>query len=75
MSEVVRLCRYKSLLSDRRDVSAQELMAELEISTATFQRDLAKLRHQLRVPIKFNSELGGYGMFGGAPKRSPRAWG
>lgn len=62
MSEVVRLYRYKGLLSDRRAVSAQELMAELEISPATFKRDLAKLRDQLRVPIKFNPELGGYQM-------------
>jgi len=30
MSEVVRLYRYKSLLSDRRAVSAEDLMAALE---------------------------------------------
>lgn len=59
MSELVRLYRYKSLLSGRRAVSAQELTAALEISPATFKRDLAKLRDQLRVPIKFNRELGG----------------
>ena len=62
MSEVVRLYRYKSLLSDRRAVSAEDLMASLEISRATFKRDMAKLRDQLHVPIEFNRELGGYQM-------------
>lgn len=62
MSEVVRLYRYKSLLSGRRAVSAEELMASLEISRATFKRDIAKLRDQLHVPIEFNRESGGYQM-------------
>jgi len=62
MSALVRLYRYKSLLSGRRAASSQELMASLEISRATFKRDLAKLRDQLHVPIKFNRELGGYQM-------------
>ena len=43
MSEVVRLYRYKSLLSGRRAVSAEDLMAALEISRATLKRDMAKL--------------------------------
>lgn len=60
MSEVVRLYQYKSLLSGRRAVSADYLMATLEISPATFKRDIAKLRDQLHVPIEFNRELGGY---------------
>lgn len=60
MSEVVRLYRYKSLLSDRRAVSADDLMTALEISRATFKRDMAKLRDQLHVPIEFKRELGGY---------------
>ena len=60
MSEVVRLYQYKSLLSGRRAVSAQSLQQALEISPATFKRDIAKLRDQLHVPIKFNRELGGY---------------
>ena len=60
MSEVVRLYQYKSLLSGRRAVSAQSLQQALEISPATFKRDIAKLRDQLHVPIEFNRELGGY---------------
>ncbi len=60
MSEVVRLYRYKSLLCQRVAVSAEELMAVLEVSRATVKRDIAKLRDQLHVPITFNRELGGY---------------
>lgn len=44
MSEVVRLYQYKGLLSGRRAVSAEELIATLEISRAMLKRDLAKLR-------------------------------
>ena len=60
MSEVVRLYRYKSLLSSRRAVSAEDLMAALEVSRATLKRDIAKLRDQLHVPIQFDRDLGGY---------------
>jgi predicted DNA-binding transcriptional regulator YafY len=62
MSEVARLYRYKGLLSGRVAVSAAELQAELEISPATFKRDIAKLRDQLHVPIVFDREMGGYRM-------------
>lgn len=60
MSEVVRLYQYRSLLSSRRAVSAEDLMATLEVSRATLKRDIAKLRDQLHVPIEYNRELGGY---------------
>ncbi len=60
MSEVVRLYRYKSLLSNRTAVSAEDLMTALEVSRATLRRDISKLRDQLHVPIEFNRELGGY---------------
>ncbi len=60
MSEVVRLYRYKSLLSSRTAVSADDLMATLEVSRATLKRDIAKLRDQLHVPIRHDRDLGGY---------------
>jgi predicted DNA-binding transcriptional regulator YafY len=60
MSEVVRLYQYKSLLAGRRAVPAEKIMAELEISRATLKRDIAKLRDQLHVPIRFDRDLGGY---------------
>ena len=60
MSEIVRLYRYGTLLNGRRAVPAEELIATLEISRATFKRDIAKLRDQLNVPIRFNRDQGGY---------------
>jgi predicted DNA-binding transcriptional regulator YafY len=60
MSESVRLYRYRSLLSGRRAISVEDLMAAQEVSRATLKRDIAKLRDQLHVPIEFNRELGGY---------------
>ena len=60
MSEVARLYRYKSLFSGRTAISAIELQSELEISPATFKRDIAKLRDQLNVPIVYDRALGGY---------------
>lgn len=60
MSEIARLYRYKGLLSGNAAISAAQLQAELEISPATFKRDIAKLRDQLHVPIVFDREMGGY---------------
>ena len=59
MSEVVRLYQYKSLLVGRRAMSAEDLMARLEISRATLKRDIAKLRDQMDVPIEFDRDAGG----------------
>lgn len=60
MSEIDRLYRYKTLLSRRRALSREDILAELEISLATFKRDIAKLRDRLGTPIVFDRELGGY---------------
>ena len=62
MSEIVRLYSYKDLFAGRRAVGKAEIMAKLEISEATFKRDIAKLRDQLHMPIAFNRDLGGYTM-------------
>jgi predicted DNA-binding transcriptional regulator YafY len=60
MSEMVRLIRYAELLSNRRFMTKQDLMAKQEVSLATLKRDLAKLRDQMNVPIVFDRDLGGY---------------
>jgi biotin operon repressor len=75
MSEIARLYRYKSLLSGRNAVSTAKLMAELEISHATFKRDIAKLRDQLHVPIVFDRNYGGYRIEQGSPENElPGLW-
>jgi predicted DNA-binding transcriptional regulator YafY len=60
MSEAVRLYRYRTLLSGNRCVPKDRLIAEVEVSEATFKRDIAKLRDQFGVPIVFDRDRGGY---------------
>jgi predicted DNA-binding transcriptional regulator YafY len=60
VSEVVRLYQYKGLLSGRSAMCAEDLMTRLEISRATLKRDIAKLRDQLNVPIRFDRDRRGY---------------
>jgi predicted DNA-binding transcriptional regulator YafY len=75
MSEIARLYRYKTLLTGRRAMSAADLQADLEISPATFKRDIAKLRDQLHVPIVFDRDAGGYRMEQGhADSELPGLW-
>jgi predicted DNA-binding transcriptional regulator YafY len=60
MSEIDRLYRYKTLLSHRRAMPREDILAALEISLATFKRDIAKLRDRLGTPIVFDRDLNGY---------------
>lgn len=60
MSEIDRLYRYKTLLSHRRALPREDILTALEISPATFKRDIAKLRERLGTPIVFDRDLGGY---------------
>lgn len=76
MTELVRLYRYRELLGSSRAVSAGELQTVLEISPATFKRDIAKLRDQLKMPIRFDKDRRGYVMDGGHTDRRelPGLW-
>lgn len=60
MSEIDRLYSYRTLLTGRRAVPRDEILNKLEISQATFKRDLAKLRDRLNIPVIFDRDLGGY---------------
>ena len=62
MSETVRLYRYRTLLAGGRVRTRNEMLELLEISPATFKRDLTKLRDQMRMPIVFDRDAGGYRM-------------
>ena len=41
-------------------MSRQDILHKLEISLATFKRDISKLQDQLHTPIVFDRDLGGY---------------
>lgn len=60
MSEIDRLYSYRTILTGRRAVPREEILEKLEISPATFKRDLAKLRDRLNIPVVFDRDLGGY---------------
>ena len=60
MSEIDRLYSYRTLLTGRRAVPRDEILSKLEISQATFKRDLAKLRDRLNIPVVFDHDLRGY---------------
>jgi len=60
MSEIDRLYQYKTLLSSRRVMSRDDILQKLEISLATFKRDITKLRDRLNTPIVFDRDLDGY---------------
>lgn len=60
MKEFERLIQYRNLLSHRRAISKADLLSKLEISLATFKRDLTVLRDRCNMPVIFDRDLGGY---------------
>lgn len=60
MSRAWRIHQIDQLLNHRRVVSLEEFLDTLEVSRATFKRDLEFLRDQLNAPILWDRELGGY---------------
>lgn len=60
MGKTERLYQMQRLLEQKSIVSAQELMDELEISRATFRRDLDYLRDRLGVPVVWDNDARGY---------------
>jgi predicted DNA-binding transcriptional regulator YafY len=51
MSEMVRFYRCSSFLHNMRAFSVAKLMVTLENSSATFKRDIGRLRDQLHVQL------------------------
>jgi predicted DNA-binding transcriptional regulator YafY len=60
MSDIERLHRIKYMIQQRKCVPIQDFLDELEISKATFKRDLDYLRDRLKASIKYDRFLGGY---------------
>lgn len=60
MNRTERFYRIDQMLSERRVVPLEVFLQELEISRATFKRDLEYLRDRLHAPIVWNREAGGY---------------
>ena len=60
MDRTERFYRIDQLLNERRAVSMRTFIDELEISQATFKRDLEYMRERLNAPIVWDRDLRGY---------------
>lgn len=60
MDRTERFYKIDRLISERRVVSRDALLKELEVSRATFKRDLDYLRSRLVAPIIWDRDAGGY---------------
>ena len=60
MSNMERLHRIKYMLQHRKCVPIEDFMTELEVSKATFKRDLEFLRSRSKADIEYDRFLGGY---------------
>jgi len=60
MSDVERLHRIKYMIQQRKCVPREDFLSELEISPATFKRDLEYLRSRLKASIIYDRFMGGY---------------
>ena len=78
MDRLERLYRISQLLAARRVVTTQDFLDDLEISLATFKRDLEYLRDRLQAPILWDREQGGYRydreLPGAHPMEIPGMW-
>jgi len=60
MDRTERLYRIDRMLNDRKVVPVHEFLKELEVSLATFKRDLEYLRDRLNAPVIWDRDAGGY---------------
>ncbi len=60
MDRTERFYKIQRLLNRRKAVPRDAFLNELEVSRATFKRDLEYLRDRMQMPIVYDRELGGY---------------
>jgi predicted DNA-binding transcriptional regulator YafY len=60
MSQLERLQKINHLIQERGHVTTQDFLSELEVSLATFKRDLEHLRSTFNAPIIYDRESQGY---------------
>lgn len=70
MDRTERFYHIDRLLNERRVVPVKVFLDELEVSLATFKRDLEYLRERFNAPIVWDREAGGYRF--DAPAAGPR---
>jgi predicted DNA-binding transcriptional regulator YafY len=60
MDRSERFYRIDQLLNDRGVVARDVFLDELEVSLATFKRDLEYMRDRLNAPVVYDADAGGY---------------
>ncbi len=60
MDRLERFYRIDQLLNERRTVPLRTFLDELQVSLATFKRDLEYMRSRFNAPIEWDRELRGY---------------
>lgn len=77
MNRTERFYRIDQMLRERRVVALETFLDELEVSRATFKRDIEYLRDRLHAPIVWERAAGGYrfGAAGAGPQYElPGLW-
>ena len=71
MNRTERFYKMDQLLRERRSVPIADFLALLEVSRATFKRDIDYLRERMHAPIEWDRASGGY-RFVQAARNGPR---
>ena len=75
MERTERFYRMEQLLRERRSVPRKVFLDELEVSPATFKRDLDYLRDRFKAPIEWDAQTRGYRLDPKAPRfELPGLW-
>jgi predicted DNA-binding transcriptional regulator YafY len=74
MDRTERFYKIERLLNGRRVVPLRRFLDELEVSRATFKRDIEYLRSRFNAPIEWDREAGGYRLQEGARFELPGLW-
>jgi predicted DNA-binding transcriptional regulator YafY len=60
MNRLERFYKIDQLLQDRKVVSRDDFLSLLEVSLATFKRDLEYMRDRFNAPVIYDADLRGY---------------
>lgn len=77
MDRTERFYKIDALLQANRFVPIERMLRELEVSKATFKRDIEYMRERLNAPIEWNRDEGGYnyaGLCDGRQQALPGLW-
>jgi predicted DNA-binding transcriptional regulator YafY len=74
MDRTERFYRIERLLRERKVVPRSVFLDVLEVSLATFKRDLEYLRERLEVPIEWSADKGGYELGSHRKVELPGLW-